>query len=114
VYETHFGLRSRPFRAGPDVSSYYPATTHERALARLLQAIHGDEGLCLLTSRPGCGKTLLCHCLLDRLGPDVTSAFLTNTHFADRAALLQAILFDLSQPHEGKTEQELRLAPGCR
>jgi type II secretory pathway predicted ATPase ExeA len=35
---------------------------------------------------------------------------LTNTHFGNRAALLQAILYDLSLPYEGRTEQELRLA----
>src|SRR5262245_9412617 len=110
MYETHFGLRSRPFRAGPDSSSYYPATIHERALARLLQGIHDEEGLCLLTGGPGLGKTLLGHCLVERLGPDIRNAFLTNSHFPDRAGLLQAILFDLSLPYEQKTEQALRLA----
>jgi len=110
MYESHFGLRQRPFRAAPDSDCYYPATTHERALARLLQAIHDDEGLLLVTGEPGTGKTLLCHRLLERLGAEVTSAFLTNSHFRDRAGLLQAILYDLSQPYAGLGEQELRLA----
>ena len=105
----HFGLQGRPFRASPDIGSYYPATTHEKALARLLQALHDEEGICLLTSPPGLGKTLLCHGLVERLGPEVTTAFLTNSHLPDRASLLQAILFDLGLPYEGKREQELRL-----
>jgi type II secretory pathway predicted ATPase ExeA len=105
----HFGLQGRPFRASPDTAFYYPATTHEKALAGLLQALHEDEGFCLLTSPPGLGKTLLCHCLVERLGPEVTSAFLTNSHLPDRASLFQAILFDFSLPYEAKTEQELRL-----
>jgi type II secretory pathway predicted ATPase ExeA len=110
MYLEHFALRARPFRAGIDRVAYYPATTHEEAIGRLRQAILDDEGLCLLTGEPGTGKTLLCHCLLERLGESVNGIFLTNTHFPDRASLLQAICFDLSLPFENKSEQELRLA----
>jgi type II secretory pathway predicted ATPase ExeA len=110
MYETHFGLRQRPFRAIPDSAAYYPATAHEQALARIHQAITDDEGLILLTGEPGTGKTLLCHCLLERLGPGVASAFVTNSHFPNRAGLLQAVLYDLSLPYQGQGEQELRLA----
>jgi type II secretory pathway predicted ATPase ExeA len=110
MYETHFGLRQRPFRATPDSGCYYPATGHERAQLRLLRALADGEGPVLLTGEAGTGKTLLCHCLLERLGPDVTSAFLTQGHFARRGALFQAILYDLSLPHEGRAEQDLRLA----
>jgi type II secretory pathway predicted ATPase ExeA len=109
MYETHFGLRQRPFRATPDSGCYYPATGHEQALQRLLRALDEGEGPVLLTGAPGTGKTLLCHCLLERLGPDVTSAFLTQGHFGGRAGLLQSVLYDLSVPHEGRGEQELRL-----
>jgi type II secretory pathway predicted ATPase ExeA len=108
MYQTHFGFRHRPFPATPDSSTYYSATNHEQALARLLAAIADDEGFTLLTGAPGTGKTLLCHCLLERLGPQVTSAFLTNSHCSDRTALLQAVLYDLSLPYEG-SEQALRL-----
>jgi type II secretory pathway predicted ATPase ExeA len=110
MYQTHFGLRERPFRPTPDSTCYYPATSHEKALYRLLQGLNDDEGIVVLTAEPGLGKTLLCHCLLERLGSDVTSVLLTNTHFRDRAALLQAILYDLSLPYEGRSEQEMRLA----
>lgn len=110
MYESHFGLRQRPFRPAPDGSCYYPATSHEAALARLRQGIADDEGLLILTGPPGSGKTLLCHCLLERQGPQTASAFLTNSHVGDRRGLLQAILYDLGQPYEGRGEQELRLA----
>jgi type II secretory pathway predicted ATPase ExeA len=110
MLETHFGLHRRPFPATPDHSCYYPATSHERALASLGRGLADGEGVLLLTGRPGTGKTLLCHCLLDRLGPDVSSAFLTNSHLPDRRSLLQALLYDLSLPYEGRGEQEMRLA----
>jgi type II secretory pathway predicted ATPase ExeA len=109
MYETHFGLKHRPFRATPDSALYYPATGHEQALARILQAVAEDEGLVLVTGEPGTGKTLLAHTLIERLGPDLTCAFLTNSHLPDRTSLFQAILYDLSQLYEGRREQELRL-----
>src|SRR5262249_23606747 len=110
MYESHFGLRERPFPPTPDHAFYYPATSHERALARLLQGLTDGEGLLLLTGPPGTGKTFLCHCLLDRLPTGISTAFLTNSHLTDRASLLQAILFDLSLPYQDRSEQDMRLA----
>ena len=94
MYETHFGLKYRPFRPTPDREAYYPATSHEQALAPLRQALADGEGLALLVGEPGSGKTLLCHRLLE--GESAATAFLTNSHFPGRAGLLQSILFDLS------------------
>jgi type II secretory pathway predicted ATPase ExeA len=105
----HFGLRQRPFPATPDSTRYYPATGHERALASLLQGLADGEGVLLLTGEPGTGKTLLCHCLAERLGDERQTVFLPNCRFADRAALFQATLFDLALPYEGRGEQEMRL-----
>jgi type II secretory pathway predicted ATPase ExeA len=110
MYETHFGLRRRAFRATPDASCYYPATTHERALDRMLAALADGEGMVLLTGEPGTGKTLLCHCLLERLGPAVTRAFLTHGRFGGPAGLFQSILYDLSLPYHERTEHDFRLA----
>lgn len=110
MYEAHFGLRQRPFRPTLDGESWYPATTHEHALARLLRGIADEEALLVLTGEPGIGKTLLSHRLLERLGPDAVTAFVTNSHVGDRAGLLQAILFELSLPYEGRSQQEMRLA----
>lgn len=105
----YFHLRTRPFRPTPDTSSYYPAATHENALTKLIQAIADDEGLLVLTGAPGTGKTLVGHLLLERLG-DVAAAFITNCRFASRAELLRGMLFDLSQPHQGMSEQDMRFA----
>jgi len=94
----------------PDSGCYYPATTHEQALEQVLRALRHDEGHILLTAEPGLGKTLLAHCLLERLGPQTTSAFVTNSHLPDRASLLQVILYELALPYDGRGEQEMRLS----
>src|SRR5262249_10352762 len=108
MYEQRFGLERRPFPPTPDTSKYYPATTHESALAALERALAYDEPRLLITGVPGGGKTLLGYTLLERLSGDYVSAFVTNSHLPDRTALLQAILYDLAQPYEG-SEQVLRL-----
>jgi type II secretory pathway predicted ATPase ExeA len=110
MYQSHFGLRQRPFRSTPDPASYYPATSHEDALHQLRQAVADDEPLALLIGEPGTGKTLLAAQLLDRLGDDVSRVFITNSLLQRPAELYQAILYDLGLPYEGKCEQELRLA----
>jgi type II secretory pathway predicted ATPase ExeA len=107
--ENRFGLTCRPFPPTPDAALYYPATIHESALAALKRGIAEDEGFVLLSGVPGAGKTLLGYVLLESLGEKSDNAFLTNSHFADRTALLQAILYDLGLPHEGRSEQNLRL-----
>src|SRR5262249_16722798 len=110
MYEKHFGLRQRPFRATPDSTRYYPSSIHEQALTGLQQGIADQEGMLLLTGEPGMGKTLLCHCLLQRIGEEHRSAFLTNSHIPDRVALLQSLAYELGLAHDGRSEQALRLA----
>lgn len=110
MYEAHFGLRRRPFPTTPDPACYYPASGHEQALEALLLGLADGEGVLLLTAGPGVGKTLIGHCLVERLGPEVASAFLTHATMKDRAGLLQALLFDLGLPYQGLAEQDMRLA----
>jgi type II secretory pathway predicted ATPase ExeA len=109
MLEQRFGLRRRPFPATPDSALYYPATAHEAVLASFVRALHDDQGLLLLTGEPGTGKTLLGQVLLERMGGDTHNAFITNSHLPDRAALLQAILFDMGLPYADGAEQVLRL-----
>jgi len=107
---SHFGLRARPFRTTPDVDGYYPATTHEQALAQLHEGLAEDEGVMLVQAEPGLGKTLLAHRFIETLPEGARSAFLTHGAYQNRADLLQAILFDLGLPYREMSEQELRLS----
>jgi type II secretory pathway predicted ATPase ExeA len=107
---THFGLRHRPFRPTPDGAAYYPAGTHEAAIAQLQEGIADDEGIMLLTGEPGTGKTLVGQRLLERLPAEAAAVLVPNGHLRNRADLLQALLYDLGLPYRGLGEQELRLS----
>jgi type II secretory pathway predicted ATPase ExeA len=105
---SRFGLERRPFPASPDLACYYPATTHESALATLQDGLADGEAAVVLTAAPGLGKTLLAHALAQRLGELVEVCLVAPA--SSRAGILQALLFDLGLPHEGRPEQEMRLA----
>jgi type II secretory pathway predicted ATPase ExeA len=106
---SHFGLRVRPFRTTPDVDAYYPATTHESALAELRQSLENEDGVALLLGEPGTGKTLVAHRYVGELRAGVRSAYLTHGSFVRRGDVLQALLFDLGLPYQKRSLQELRL-----
>lgn len=107
---SHFGLARRPFRPAADPSAYFPAPGHETAAAELDAAFARREPFVLLDGEPGTGKTLVARRWLGRLPTAVPRSVLPTVHAARPADLLQAILFDMTQPYQGLSEQELRLA----
>jgi type II secretory pathway predicted ATPase ExeA len=106
----HFGLTRRPFRPTPDTDAYFPAASHEAALAGLRHAYAARDGLALLDGDPGTGKTLVALRFLEGLDAAVPRVLIPAPRFARPADLHQAILFDLGAEYRGLTEQELRLA----
>jgi general secretion pathway protein A len=44
-YESHWGLRLRPFENVPDPRLYVPSVQHEAAMERLLYGIHARKGI---------------------------------------------------------------------
>jgi type II secretory pathway predicted ATPase ExeA len=107
---SHFGLDRQPFRPAVDPDSYFPAASHEAALAAVAAAFARRDPAILLDGPPGVGKSLVAHKWLEHLLPDVPRVVIPNARAERPAELLQAILFDLGKPYEGLTEQELRLA----
>ena len=69
MYETFFGLESRPFSKTPDPRFLFYSRSHEEALARLQHGVEEKE-LILLTGEVGSGKTTLSRALMDSLGEE--------------------------------------------
>lgn len=107
---SYFGMTRRPFRAAVDTGSYFPAAAHEAAASVVATAFARQEPIVLLDGVSGTGKTLVARRWLESLPPEAPRVVLPNTHATRPSDLLQAILFDLNQPYQGLTEQELRLA----
>ncbi len=67
MFETFFGLTTKPFGKTPDPGFLYESPQHSEALARLEYAVEEKE-LSLLVGDIGSGKTMLSRALIDRIG----------------------------------------------
>ena len=109
--ETRYGLRRRPFPATADPACYYPADgSRTRSGPASPAASRTAKAWCCSPANPASARRCCACACWNGSAAETATAFLTNSHFRDRAGLLQAILYDLSLPYEGRGEQEMRLA----
>jgi MSHA biogenesis protein MshM len=67
VYETHYGLKERPFCENVNSSAYVSLPSRDAVLRRLRYALIHDQGPAILFGPAGSGKTLLAHRLASEL-----------------------------------------------
>ena len=108
MYEQFFQLERRPFAAMPDPDCFFRCESISHVLDQLTVCIEHGQGIGILTSPAGMGKTLICRRLVKDLGERVRMIFLGNSNFPTRRSLLQAILFEAGVEYPRKDEQELR------
>ena len=106
MYETHFGLRIRPFAVTPNPRFLYPSRSHREALAALVYGVKHRRGFICLVGEVGTGKTTLLRALLDGLNVSVRTALITHTTI-DREDLLWMILNELLIPNAGLSRVEM-------
>jgi len=70
MYESFYGLSSKPFQLNPDPAFYFGSKQHRRAAAYLEYGIHQNEGVIVVTGEVGAGKTTIVRGLLERLDPE--------------------------------------------
>lgn len=99
----------RVFPSSPDPRLYYPSTTHEKALGRLLHSLEQGEPFALLAGETGMGKTLLAQVLLERLENRSGVLFLAHGRFESSEGLLKSLLFDLGVTAQSHSISDLRL-----
>ncbi|RMG36087.1 MAG: AAA family ATPase [Planctomycetota bacterium] len=110
MYETHFGLKRRPFNAAPDARTFVAVPTALEALEALVHCCQRRGGAGAVIGEAGIGKTLLCQVLAERLREaNCEVALIPAGHFPTRRSLLQAVLHELRVGYEQLGEQELRL-----
>lgn len=86
MFESHFGLREKPFRKTPDPRYLFLNEAYEEALEQLLYAVE-ERDLALLTGEVGAGKTLLSRALVDRLGDRYEVGMILNPRLTPRQFL---------------------------
>ncbi len=67
MYESFYGLTSKPFQLNPDPKFYFASKQHRRATAYLEYGMHQNEGFIVITGEVGAGKTTIVRGLLDTL-----------------------------------------------
>ncbi|MFT3717882.1 XrtA/PEP-CTERM system-associated ATPase [Pseudorhodoferax sp.] len=67
MYETYYGLSSKPFQLNPDPAFYFASKQHRRAKAYLDYGVLRNEGFIVITGEVGAGKTTIVRGLLDSL-----------------------------------------------
>src|SRR5574343_407438 len=106
MYESFFGLRSKPFQLNPDPAFYYSSKQHRRAQAYLEYGMHQNEGFIVITGEVGAGKTTIVRGLLESLDPEkVVAAQLVSTQLdADDTLRLVGAAFGLRTKDVAKSD----------
>ena len=110
MYESFYGLKTKPFSLLPDPGFLYLGKQHRVALALLEYALMNNAGFCVITGEIGAGKTTLLRRLLGTMEENITVGMITNTH-QSFGELLDWVLsaYGIHQPGLSKVEMHQRL-----
>src|SRR6202051_3496644 len=100
MYESHYGLREKPFSILPDPDMIYWGQSHRLAFAMLEFGVMNNAGFTVITGDIGSGKTTLLRYLLRNLDSKITVGLISNTPRA-KAELLQWVMMAFDEPFEG-------------
>ncbi|MBN8452450.1 XrtA/PEP-CTERM system-associated ATPase [Accumulibacter sp.] len=111
MYESFYGLSSKPFQLNPDPSFYFASKQHRRAMAYLEYGLNQNEGFIVVTGEVGAGKTTIVRGLLNELDSGkVVAAQLVSTQLdAEDTLRMVAAAFGVGGRNLGKSETLLAL-----
>ncbi|MBS1139934.1 MAG: ATPase [Proteobacteria bacterium] len=106
MYESFYGLSSKPFQLNPDPAFYFGSKQHRRAQAYLEYGMHQNEGFIVVTGEVGAGKTTIVRGLLESLDAEkVVAAQLVSTQLdADDTLRLVGAAFGLRTKDVAKSD----------
>ena len=94
MYLEHYGLTEAPFRITPDPNFFFTGAKRGATLDALLYSVTHDEGIVKVSGEVGCGKTMVCRMLIERLPAHVLAIYLANPA-ASREDILHSIADEL-------------------
>ena len=111
MYESFYGLTSKPFQLNPDPAFYFASKQHRRAMAYLEYGLNQNEGFIVVTGEVGAGKTTIVRGLLNDLDAEkVVAAQLVSTQLdAEDILRMVAGAFGVGTRNLGKSDMLLAL-----
>ncbi len=105
MYESYYGLNSKPFQLTPDPSFFYASKWHKRAKSYLQYGLSQAEGFIVITGDIGTGKTTIANSLLDDIAEDIVAAQIVTPKLSpDELVKMVASKFNLSVADKSKAE----------
>ena len=74
MYESFYGLDSKPFQLTPDPAFFFASKWHKRAMSYLQYGLSQAEGFIVITGDIGTGKTTIANSLLAEIEDDIVAA----------------------------------------
>ncbi|EKE01697.1 MAG: MSHA biogenesis protein MshM (Pilus type IV) [uncultured bacterium] len=78
MYLQHFGFNEFPFSLTPNLRFFCNLEAYKEALNVITVSLYNGEGFVKITGEVGTGKTLLCRKVLNTLGNEYKTAYISN------------------------------------
>ncbi|TVQ98208.1 MAG: ATPase [Desulfovibrionales bacterium] len=101
MYESFFGLHTKPFDLLPNPDFLYQSKSHKRAMTYLDYGIKARSGFILITGEIGSGKTTIIRDLIKKKLPNVVLSKVFNTKVSSEQ-LIALINDDFGLPTQGR------------
>ncbi len=110
MYESFYGLTSKPFSLVPDARFFYASTVHKRGLAYLRYGLHQKQGFVVVTGQAGIGKSTLVQTLFTSFsGESLVVASITSSNLSPEETL-QSVGYSLGVYREGISKASLLIS----
>ncbi|MFT2092545.1 XrtA/PEP-CTERM system-associated ATPase [Paraglaciecola sp. 2405UD69-4] len=105
MYESFYGLKSKPFQLTPDPSFFFGSKWHKRAMSYLQYGLSQAEGFIVITGDIGTGKTTIANSLLDDMQEDIVAAQIVSPKLSpDELVKMVASKFNVAVKGSSKTD----------
>ena len=106
MYESYYGLNSKPFQLTPDPKFFFASKWHKRAMSYLQYGLSQAEGFIVITGGIGTGKTTVANSLLEEIEDDIAAAQIVTPKLSpDELVKMVAAKFDV--PTEGCSKADI-------
>lgn len=105
MYESYYGLDSKPFQLTPDPAFFFASKWHKRAMSYLQYGLSQAEGFIVITGDIGTGKTTIANSLLAEIEDDIVAAQIVTPKLTpDELVKMVAAKFGLEVAGKTKTD----------